>query len=704
MPISALMLKNFCDKGWIVSKVIGIAISGLTMWILSSIKIFKFTQASCYIIIVIFAIINGFIAYKNKSKFKFDKNVVTHIIVAEMIFFILLYVWVYIRGFTPQIKWDTEKFMDYGFMNACMNSDYMPPRDIWFSGHSINYYYFGHYISAYLSKIATTTVNEGYNLMIATIAAFTFIIPYSLGMTIGKSIINNKQEKTTTKQIIINAVTPVIIAVLAGTAICFGGTLYYPIYKWFVKADKPYFYVDATRYIGYRPETNDKTITEIPSYSSVVADLHAHFIDTIFALTMLAILLQVFLEKRDEDNVNNKKKFNFTILFIGILLGIQKMTNFWDFPIYLVIISAIFIFNELKNKGINIKSVAIAILKILSVVIVGELVTLPFTLNFSVNATEVHFTETTSPFYKLAVLWGFPTIIAGCYIIKCIIKFFKTDKAYGFCNRLWDYIKSFKPSEIFIAILGACAIGLILIPEIVYVKDIYGDDFRRTNTMFKLTYQAYILLSICTSYILVKAFYDGKIIKKILSSACLLIFITTFAYGIDAIDYVTGGVIKNSENRLGVEYAEDFIKKELPDDTKAIKWIRENIEKDKIILEKPSRSYTSSARISVFTGNATVLGWQGHEWLWRANEDYGPSEEEKQRWQETLQLYTTNNEEDAKKIIRKYNIDYIYIGNVEFKEFNKINIDLLKSLGEVVYEVSQNKCKNTPVYIIKVSN
>lgn len=48
--------------------------------------------------------------------------------------------------------------------------------------------------------------------------------------------------------------------------------------------------------------------------------------------------------------------------------------------------------------------------------------------------------------------------------------------------------------------MGLCAIGLILIPEIVYVRDIYENGNARANTMFKLTYQAYILFGMTMGY------------------------------------------------------------------------------------------------------------------------------------------------------------------------------------------------------------
>ena len=54
--------------------------------------------------------------------------------------------------------------------------------------------------------------------------------------------------------------------------------------------------------------------------------------------------------------------------------------------------------------------------------------------------------------------------------------------------------------DLFAVIMGLCAIGLVLIPELVYVRDIYENGNARANTMFKLTYQAYILFGMTMGY------------------------------------------------------------------------------------------------------------------------------------------------------------------------------------------------------------
>ena len=83
-----------------------------------------------------------------------------------------------------------------------------------------------------------------------------------------------------------------------------------------------YWFPDATRYIGYNPETNDKTIHEFPSYSFVLGDLHAHVVNIIFVLTVLAILLSWLYGQTDryrESKTIREEVFNLQIIMLGFL-------------------------------------------------------------------------------------------------------------------------------------------------------------------------------------------------------------------------------------------------------------------------------------------------------------------------------------------------------------------------------------------------
>ncbi|MEO6457271.1 MAG: DUF2298 domain-containing protein, partial [Chloroflexia bacterium] len=78
----------------------------------------------------------------------------------------------------------TEKFMDFGFMNSVVKSETFPPNDMWLAGHPINYYYFGYVLMASMSLLAGVPTEIGYNLANSTIPALlalgTFGLLYNL--------------------------------------------------------------------------------------------------------------------------------------------------------------------------------------------------------------------------------------------------------------------------------------------------------------------------------------------------------------------------------------------------------------------------------------------------------------------------------------------------------------------------------------------
>lgn len=655
-------------------------------------KLLKYTRLNCYIVIGVFFIINLIIYLKKHEKIKIDKNKISKILIMEIIFFVTFLFWAYVRSYTPELNYTTEKFMNFGFMNALYKAEYMPVEDIWLSGYKINYYYFGQYMASFLTKISCSNVYEGFNLSVAMINSFTFILPLIIAYNLGKTLIKDSTKK-------IANIVPVSTAILAGIAVSLGGTLYFPIYNFIVDRNgETYYYWEDTRYIGYRPDTNDKTINEIVPYSNMVGDLHAHHIDTMFVFLTLALLLQLLLD----DDLEEKYDFKFPIIILlGIVLGIQKMTNYWDFPIYLVVMFITIIFNNFMRYKFCKKFFLTTLVQILQIVIFEELISLPFTLDLYISATKVFLTHITSPFYKMLVLWGLPVFCVLLHILDLFIKFIKTKEKGKFWSRLADYISNISKADMFVFIVGCCAIGLVIIPEIVYVKDIYGDEFKRANTVYKLCYQADIMLDIIVGYILVKFLYEKNfVLKKIIASLLLVAFVSTFGYGMNAINYVTNGF--NQEKILSLADTENYIKVWYPHEYDAIRWIKENIPDDKIILEKASGSYTINGHVSAFTGNPTVLGWQGHEWIWRANRDYTPSEAVSERWGDVYTMYTTLNVAKLEEIIDKYNISYIYISDVDTNQYITQNKATLKLLGEVVYEYEDLANDRNSICIVKV--
>src|SRR3990167_2432437 len=127
---------------------------------------------------------------------------------------------------------------------------------------------------------------------------------------------------------------------------------------------------------------------------------------------------------------------------------------------------------------------------------VGIIAFLPFILNFSPIAQGILPVHSRTPLWQLGVLWGFPAVMTGLFLFF-IFKFLKG---------------KLKPPDGFVLAILAASWILVFIPEMVFVKDIYIASHYRANTMFKLTYQAYIMFYLAAGYIAIRLL--GKL-KKI---------------------------------------------------------------------------------------------------------------------------------------------------------------------------------------------
>ncbi|MDF2800286.1 MAG: putative rane protein [Anaerocolumna sp.] len=717
MPITYKIFSSFHDNGYLFSKIIGLAISGYLMWFLSSIKLVKFTSFSCLVIVVITFIINGIIFYKEKDKKElFSKVKLDKMLLMELLFLVFFLLWVYIRGFKPEAH-GTEKFMDYGFMASMMRSDYMPPSDLWYAGGTINYYYVGQYMATFLTKLSFLKVEQGYNLMMMTLAAMSFVLPYALIYQITKQLLSNRRKKY--------KLSSHIAGLLSGAGVCFAGNIHFTIFYWILPGvrnflgiegefDK-YWFPNSTRYIGYNPETNDKTIHEYPSYSFILGDLHAHVLNIIFVITLLGILFAylTYQYKRNSDDFHTfssprlllREVCNPFTIFIGFLIGLFHTTNFWDFPIYYVVSGAVILFSNLVLYNFKRNAYLLTALQGIFIIALGEIIALPFTLNFDQISTQISLTTSRTPIYQFSILWGLPaTLIVGLLIelimtyrrnmaeVVVIEEMSQTKKQ----TAISKFLRLLDPCDMFVLILGLCALGLILLPEVIYIIDIYSGDYKRANTMFKLTYQAFIMFGICSGYIFIKFIRVRKFIWQIkFTTITLLLFLSTLWYSVVSVNAWYGNIFKIS-NYKGLD-AIAFMEKSMSDDYEAVKWLNENVNGISVVLEANGDSYSDNERISMATGLPTVLGWYVHEWLWR-----GDTTDLESRIADIETIYTSKNLDEVRALIDKYNIEYIYVGKLELDKFESIDGEFIKSLGDVVFMSEEQGAKNYESFLVHI--
>lgn len=747
-PLCAKIFSIFYDRGYAFAKTIGIILLSYTLFLLGLIRVVPFSQESIFFSLILI----GFVIYRYcKNEIKIIKTLSWRrklvIIGEEVLFFLAFLFLVVVRGQEPSIR-GLEKFMDFGFMQSILRSDYFPPLDMWLSadlqnpnGYAINYYYFGHLTGALLIKLSGISPFIGYNLILATIMGQGVVLAYSLTSNIIFVSARHIFKKYLNPLFVIGyGLLGTFLVNLAGNL----HTIYIfttgypneePVPFWGIFQNgqdllkglqatngglfdaliynSKYWYPNATRFIPF-------TIHEFPSYSYVVADLHGHVFDIPFVLITFAFLFLFFVrtvipELRGGRLLKSlhpvKKsqilsfvlkplidsKFTFFEVGIGVLIGfmiaINYMTNAFDGPIYLLLalISFFIVYR------IGMKAGKLSVLLGLSFIIFSlpfSLFFKPFASGIGVNCSPTFLVNLTkvgpflfekgncqiSAWWMLFILWGFFWIAAVLYGIYLYLNS-RHDKKWWTSLDLW------------IVITFAFGTFLILVPEFFYIKDIYPAHYR-ANTMFKMGYQAYMMMSITVVLVLYRiGTWQSKkkyILKMIYAPFVILVSIYPF---IAFPSYYPSLNYAIQAGRAPVLDGSLWMGNDIAQDKEIVDYIQDNITGQPIILEAQGDSYTDYNRVSAYTGLPTVAGWWVHQWLWR-----GSPEVVGARIPDIEALYQSEDVDLTRNLLRKYDISYIVISAMEREKYPTLNEDKFKKLGVKIFESSNRSGALYKVY------
>ena len=162
----------------------GLILASYALWLLGLTGFIPNSQAAIIGILLLMAVVGGFIVRVHRLEMgRFLATERRTIIVGEVVFLAFYLLWLGIVSSAPAIN-HTEKPMDFAFLNGVLQARHFPPEDPWLAGHSISYYYFGHFAMALLTKLTGIVSSISYNLSLSLVPALaaiaTFGIVYNL--------------------------------------------------------------------------------------------------------------------------------------------------------------------------------------------------------------------------------------------------------------------------------------------------------------------------------------------------------------------------------------------------------------------------------------------------------------------------------------------------------------------------------------------
>ncbi|MEW5868776.1 MAG: DUF2298 domain-containing protein [Chloroflexota bacterium] len=205
---------------------------------------------------------------------------------------------------------------------------------------------------------------------------------------------------------------------------------------------------------------------------------------------------------------------------------------------------------------------------------------------------------------------------------------------------------------VLLLILWGCL--LVLGPEFLYLRDQFG---WRMNTIFKFYFQAWLMWGIAASYAVAQLSRLRRWWVFVFQLGMVLLLTACLVYPLFGLWSKTNGF---SPTVWTLDSAAYFTSQS-PDEADAIAWL--HAAPLGVVAEAVAASggsYTNYARVSALSGQPAVLGWMGHESQWR-----GGGAAMGSRQNDLARLYCGRDWNEARDILDRYQIRYIFVGTLE---------------------------------------
>ncbi|MFZ5858091.1 MAG: DUF2298 domain-containing protein [Chloroflexota bacterium] len=770
-PITRRVLPGLADKGYALSRVLGLVIFAYAAWLLGSLGV-PVSRGLLGIIFGAMTLVGAWQAWVQRealaSEWKSNRRM---FIIVEGVFLSLFLLDLFIRLGNPDL-WHPfkggERPMDFSYFNAVIKSTIFPPYDPWFAGGYINYYYYGFVLVGMPVKLLGIVPTIAYNMILPTLFALVGIGAF----TIGFNLVEGRRSKVESQRMtfdirLLTGFAATALALLLGNLGTIqmlvrafqrlgapGGVVgeagFFQRFLWgldgFAKSlaggtlplGRGDWYWLPSRVI---PAPGDvEPITEFPLFTFLYSDLHAHMIVFMLALFMIAWGLSIVLFLRGlstqvdgytgtqvdtESLIPNSYLLTRIshllppIFFGALVLGAIYPTNTWDAYTYLPLSAialgyALFNAFHFKENRFNIPPhvlrFTVALLGALTLILLAFLFYQPYFhwwgsgyndvdawrgghtplssyfthwgvflfILFAWMAWETREWMAATPLSSLSKLKRYQVLIEialAVFFVALIYLLYREAviSLIALPMALWAAILLLRPGQSdakrWVLFMVGTSLVLTIAVEIIVVVG----DIGRMNTVFKLYLQAWTMLSVSAAAALgwtLPAVPSWRMrwrgiwqagLTLLLAGAAFFTISATLDKIRDRMNEAAPHTLDSMTFMATATYW-DSVDMDLGQDYRAIRWMQDNVQGSPVIVEANCPEYRWCTRYTIYTGLPGVVGWNWHQ---RQQRGFVQPLIIENRITEITNFYNTVNISEAIVFLKKYNVHYIIVGQVE---------------------------------------
>ena len=498
---------------------------------------------------------------------------------------------------------------------------------------------------------------------------------------------------------------------------------------WYADDFWPWWRMSRMDMWGPRP-AEVTTITEVPAFSFILGDLHPHVMAIPGILLALALCAAVW-RGRGRLSWREYRRRPWLLPVIALVFGSLAFVNVWDVVVFSPVL-ALAVFARNRRTRPTGAAFADAVSWLAPPAVLSVLVFIPWWLDFTPESGGIYaYSGRGTRIEHVLLMWGvlvlpvlpllglalkrrrssLPLLVPFVLAVLPLLiwlpfaAFERTAAASGVADGLptalgartggaWITL-AFYGAAIWLLATGTvllhrrrhpaapvtalATLGILLLSltELFLLRDILF-SLPRLNTVFKLSYQAWIVLSLAGGIGVVAAVRNASPGLPRLGTAALVVLLgASLVFVITSIPNRAGGF----ETMAGLDGLR-HLKRDAPGEYELVRWLNENVHPTEVVVESSGRtwerddggrpvlrrgasSYDSSAsRVGYRTGLQTPIGWPSHELTWRGASP--PVRDEVSRRQDLVDLvYTAPAPAEVLGALEQLGAEYVVVGRFE---------------------------------------